>query len=341
MSQSNESMSAQSWEYTRGYAGVFGTPPAPFSTAIRALLNDESNGAGQPSGSTLYQLLRLVKSPSLFAPFYFAASNFEPTVISGNSRTPEAAILKSFSSFEIAALLAVIYLLRRAQVVCDAEELKYIEKDLIDEVNLSLAIGRAIPALGGGLSLLQAAAPLLGLAAFLRHDPAGFKEYRRTLKKSATRWDTDLEMQRWGCSRIQVGSVLAQSLGFGIRNANAIINGLTSLSQSSSEDEVDVSRDVKMAALWCDSIRATKKAPEVALAARYYPTNSALQAALETLDSLQRDSNQAAWLLKGKEDIPPYQRVDATGRACPVQAQDEFEAMQADLSSIDTNRDLG
>jgi hypothetical protein len=339
MADTTELMSAQSWEYTRGYAGVFGTAPAPFVTTIRTLLSEESSGATQPAASTLYQLLRLVKSPSLFAPFYFAASTFMPTVISGTCRTPEASVLKAFSSFEIASLLGVIYLWRRAQALCDADELKCLEEPLIEEVNLGFLVGRAIPCIGAGLCVLQAAAPILGLAAFLRHDANGFKEHRRLLKKQNQRWDCDLEMQRWGCTRVQIGSVLAQSLGYGIKRANALTNGLIGLTQGSSGDDMELTSDVKMAALWCESIRTTRKAPEVALAAKYYPTYAALQDALGTLDTLQRDPSQACWLQKGREDLPPHQLQDTPGRSSSGKAPDEFEAMQAELAAGDVTRE--
>jgi hypothetical protein len=329
-------MSAQSWEYTRGYAGVFGTVPTPFATTIRTLLSEESAGLAQPSASTLYQLLRLMKSPSLFAPFYFAADTFCPSVLSSTSRTPEAAVIKAFSCSEVASLLGVIYLSRRAQALCDAEELKSLEGHLIEEANLSFLVGRAIPAIGGGMSLLQATAHILGLAAFLRHDPSGFKEHRRLLKKEDLRWDCNLEMERWGCTRIQVGSVLMQSLGFGIKRANAIAHGLGCLSQTGAGEEMELAYDVKMAALWCEAIRTTRKAPEVPLPANYYPTHNALQEVIATLDTLKRAASLSSWLQKRKDDLPPYQQQDSTGRPSSGQAADEFEAMQADLTPIDS-----
>ncbi len=339
MSDTTELMSAQSWEYSRGYAGVFGTAPAPFVTAIRSLLNEASNGATQPSAATLYQMLRLMKSPSLFAPFYFAAYTFVPTVISSASRTNEATVLKAFSAFEISSLLAVTYLSRRAQALCDAEELKLLEEMLIEEVNLSFLVGRAIPSIGAGMCLLQAAAPILGLAAFLRHDPAGFKEHRRLLKKEGRRWDCDLEMQRWGCTRVQVGSVLAQSMGFGIKRANALANSVMGVSESLSGDEIELTYDAKMAALWCESIRTTRKAPEIAMPAKYYPTHSAFQDTLTALDTLQGNPSQARWLYKGRDDLPSYQLQQAASPASPAKALNEFEAMQSDIAAIDTARD--
>jgi hypothetical protein len=339
MSETTELMSAQSWEYTRGYAGVFGTPPAPFVTAIRTLLNEESNGAPQPSSATLYQILRLMKSPSLFAPFYFAACTFVPTAISSTSRTTEAAVLKSFSAFEIASLLAVTYLSRRAQALCDADELKLLEDLLVEEVNLGFLVGRAIPSIGAGMCLLQAATPVLGLAAFLRHDPNGFKEHRRLLKKQNLKWDHDLEMQRWGCTRVQIGSVLAQSLGFGIKRANAITNSLMGVSESLGAEETETTHDAKMAALWSESIRTTRKAPEIAMPAKYYPSNTALQDTLAALDTLQGNPSQARWLYKGRDDLPSYQLQQGADRASTGKALNEYEAMQSEISSIDTAQD--
>lgn len=339
MTDTSELMNAQSWEYTRGYAGVFGRPPAPFVTAIRTLLQEESNGATQPSAATAYQILRLMKSPSLFAPFYFAAYTFIPTAISSTSRTTEATVLKAFSAFEIASLLAVTYLSRRAQVSCDAEELKLLEGLLIEEVNLGFLVGRAIPSIGAGMCILQASAPIMGLAAFLRHDPSGFKEHRKLLKRQSLRWDHELEMQRWGCTRFQVGSVLAQSLGFGIKRANSIVNSAMGIPESLSEDDLELAHDAKMAALWCESLRTTRKAPEIAMPAKYYPTHQALQDALAALDTLLENPSEARWLYKGRDDLPSYQLQEGVNRGAPAKALNEFEAMQSDISAIDTAQD--
>ncbi len=320
-------MSAQSWEYTRQYAGVFGQPPAPFVTAVRALLSAHAKGESQISGSTRHQMARLLRSPSLFAPFYFAAYAFEPSVISSTSRTPELSVLKVFSPHEVASILAVTYLWRRAQSFCDAEEIKFIEDSLAESINMGLLLGRAIPAIGGGLSLLQAVTPILGVTAFLRHDSKGFQDYRRLLKKQRLSWNCELEIQQWGCTRIQIGSVLVQSLGFGIMRSTAIASALSGLMETGSSEEMEIARDVQMAARWCESIRTTGQAPEVALPAKYYPTHAALQNALSTLATLQRDRSQALWIQKGRADLPPYQLEQGNPLAGSSETTDEFETM--------------
>jgi hypothetical protein len=327
MSATNDLMSGQSWEYTRGYAGVFGQPPAPFVTAVRHLLNLLDQRPSDIPHGVMYDLVRMMKSPSLFAPFYFAAFVFEPSMIPSNSRLSQATVLRVFSPFEIASMLAAIYLWRRSRALCDAEEMSFLEESMVESCNLGFLVGRAIPAIGAGISLLQAATPILGLAAFLRHDTKGFKEYRRLVKKQGARWDSELEMQRWGCTRIQVGSVLAQSLGFGVKRANAIASALSGFTESGSQDEIEIARDVQMADLWCESIRSTGKAPEVALSAKYYPTHAALQNALKTLAELQTDRAQAAWIEKGKDDLPRHQIDDVTSQSGSPKPRDEFEVL--------------
>jgi len=326
MSDSDGSTMAESWEYTRGYAGVFGRPPAPFVAAVRCLLTQHAEGASEASGSTRYQILRLLKSPSLFSPLYFAASAFTATTISSSRRTSESDLLKAFLPDEAASLLALVYLWRRASSICDGEELRFIEDTLVDPMNLGFLVGRAIPSIGAGLSVLQAAIPILGLTAFLSHDPQGFKEYRRLVRRQGGGWDCSLEIKRWGCTRIQVGAVLVQSLGFGTKRSNAIANVLGGQAESGQEEEDgNLEKDVQMAALWCQCLSTTGKAPEIALAAKYYPTHAALQDTLSTFSMLRQDRGQSCWIQKRKEDLPPHQLGQTAPHENTTEDTDEFE----------------
>lgn len=316
-----EELSAESWEYARGYAGIMGTVPASFTTIIRGLMTDHESGMGQIEGPNRYQVIRLIKSPSLFSTLYFACKALTPNVIRRSGYTSEAEIVDSFSPFELAYLIGFSLLFRRAQGLCDDQEFSYIEDDIIRNLNVGVLMGRAIPAIGGGCGMIEGTAPFLALCTFLRHDAKGFKEYRRSTLKPGSSWDPSAELKRWGCNSLQIASVIVQTLGFGINQAQALI---ASREPISLPDEARLVKDYRMAGLWRNSIITTLTPPTVKIDARYYPSTDALNSALNKHKELIHDRQLAGWLKACKEDLPECQlNPQPTSDGTPPFAPDE------------------
>jgi hypothetical protein len=202
----------------------------------------------------------------------------------------------------LAVLIGVVYYFRRAQSLCPPEEFKYLADSLSENAALGLLLGRAIPGIGVGNALTEATIPLFGLTSIVKHDADGFKEYRRWLKRTDSSWDVDYEMTHWGCTRIQIGSIIVQLLGFGIQRANALLTGLTPASGLTEEEAI--SRDIRMAQLWRTEIFATGKAPEIALPAKYYPNDATLKKVVAKLSEMRQNATKTGWLLQTKEDLP-------------------------------------
>jgi hypothetical protein len=121
--------------------------------------------------------------------------------------------------------------------------------------------------------------------------------------------------------------VLVQSLGFGTKRSNAIANVLGGQPGNTQEEDENLERDVQMAALWCDCLRTTGKAPEIALAAKYYPTHAALQETLSTFATLLQDREQSRWIQKRKENLPPHQLGHKVPDESAAEETDEFESL--------------
>jgi hypothetical protein len=299
-----EELSAESWEYARGYAGIMGTIPASFTTIIRGLMTDHESGMTKIEGANRYQVIRLIKSPSLFSTLYFACKALTPQVIRRNGYTSETEIVDSLSPFELAYLIGFSLLFRRAQGLCDDQEFSYIDDDITRNMNVGFLMGRAIPAIGAGCAMIEGTAPILALCTFLRHDAKGFKEYRRAVLKPGSSWDTSAELKRWGCHSLQVASVIVQTLGFGISHAQALT---TSREPTSLTEESRITKDYRMAGLWRESIIKTLAPPTVKVDGRYYPSTEALNSALNKHKELIHDKQLAGWLKACKEDLPECQ----------------------------------
>jgi hypothetical protein len=340
METPTDSSSPESWEYARGYAGVFGTIPSSFTSVIRTLMNEHSAGLAQTAGNSKYFVVRLLKSPSLAAPFYFAAEIFNPAILEKEGPTSADQLIKGFTPFEIASVLGLVYLVRRGQGLCDPNELKNIFDPMIPKTNIAFAIGRTIPAIGVGTALLEATMIPIAVAAFAKHDAKGFKEYRRDVQKQFSgSWNVDLEVSRWGCNHLQIGSVLLQSLGFGITRANAFVNAVSHKSDLGTLEEINLCRDFRMAAVWREAIATTYSAPTIPLPPKYYPTKASQDAAVATIKAVQEDSEASRWLLKGKNDLPPVQLSSPKGPAglassTPNPSPESTDSSSADIDAL-------
>ncbi len=283
---------------------MFGDMPSTFSVVIRGLVNDFTSSPDQMSAATRYGLMRLLKSPTLYAPLFFVRKMLVNDQYSASALIPEDQLAKEFTLLELAYLFGFLYLFRRAQSTCDQEEFANLSEQIAEDATLAISLGRAVPGVGGGAALMEATAPLLGLACILKHDLPGFKEYRRTMKKMKSPWSSDWEVERWGCSRIQIGSIIVQLLGFGVPRSNAFFKALSAPPHITPPNEEELSQDLRMAAIWRASTQAFGKSPEVALAARYYPTNADYQKVLARQSEYRISPPSPLWLNATKDDLP-------------------------------------
>lgn len=340
MATPTESFSPESWEYARGYAGVFGTVPSSFTSVIRSLMSEHSAGLAQTAGNNKYFVLRLLKSPSLLAPLYFASEVYNPEVLTQNGPTPADQLIKGFSPFELACILGLVYIVRKVQGLVDPEEFKYVIDPVIPNANVAFAIGRTITAVGVGTALIEATIIPLAVCAFAKHDLKGFKEYRReVMKKLSGKWNPDLEVERWGCNHIQIASVLLQTLGFGITRSNALVAALSSKSELGSLEEVNLSRDFRMATLWREAISTTYAAPTVPLPPKYYPTKAAQDNAVSMIKDVLGDEDACRWLFKGKDDLPAHQlspnKEPSQGpQSATSSADTDLDALAAEMDQL-------
>jgi hypothetical protein len=334
-----EEFSPESWEYARGYAGVFGAVPSSFTSVIRSLLGEHSAGLTQTTGNNKYFVLRLLKSPSLMAPLYFASEIYNPENLVANGPTPPDQLIKGFSPFELASILGLVYLVRRVQGLVEHEALEYIMKPVVPSSNVAFGLGRNIPAIGVGTALLEATIVPIAVSAFAKHDIKGFKEYRRVVQKQlGGKWNSGEELNRWGCNHVQIASVLLQTLGFGITRSNAFVGSLCSKHEQGSMEEINLCRDFRMATLWREAITATFQAPTVPLPPKYYPTKAAQDKAVATIQAVLADPEAARWLLKGRDDLPPYQVIPKSAQTSPTDpssaATSELDTLSAEMEQL-------
>ena len=298
----SEFSTPENWEAAQRYAALLGQIPSSFTSSIRTLLLDSQKNGDKLSPSSKFLVTRFVKGPSMRAPFLYAGLTFRPEQLPDPNKASAGELVNLFSPYEIAALLGVLYLYRRARKVCDPEEFEYLSKMLQESVEIGGHLGCTIKNIGLGIGMLSGALPFLASACFLLKDKKSFKEYRRILSKSNAVFDIDVELERWKCANVQVMSILMQSLGFGVQSANSLIMAFSS-AEPLDDKQFPEPYKLRIALEWIESLKKTGKEPEVVHKGAYYPLKQDLDRLYSNVAELKKNGPKHNWLEKGKDSI--------------------------------------
>ncbi len=299
--------SPESWEVARLLASQMGNFPSSFTSVIRALRsNEEQNKPSKTkelSRATQYMVSRLLKSDSMKAPVYFAALTYYPEQIATLQHVTYKELLPLFSPGEYAAIISLVYLTRVAKKLCPHDEWEHIAKNLYEFTDLGGHVGIAIPAVGMADGILLGALRTISFPLMQKRNPKAFKEYRRTLKQESKYFDLEKEHAQWGCTHLQIASIVLQTIGLGVQTADALARGLTASALSELEDKAAIK--FKVAELWCNSLIATGKEPNMGHKAEYYPTKAALDQLIDKSEPISSSGSPWQWLGRGKDDVSP------------------------------------
>ncbi len=293
----------KSWEVARAYADKIGEMPFAFTSSIRMLLVDEKE-TGEMTNANATQAALLLNSPSLKAMFYFAAKTLAPDKVEETKYISKRKLAAFFSPYELASLLAMAFLFRRCRKRSKNDLFENLVFNIQRDVNIGAFVGQAIPHIGVGWGIMIGGIRHLAETAFLLHDSDGYGKYSRHRAKLNVSFDIDFEVSRWGCTSMQVASVLLQSLGFGVELAESLVIGLD---PRTPEEEIKEDRfyRVKITRLWIDTLIETGEIPQITHRGNYYPLESNLTVLFEKLQTEPTRGTDQAWLTKSKSDITP------------------------------------
>lgn len=297
--------SPDSWTRAKRYAGIFGEVPSSFSSVIRTLISDHAKGAGLSSNAS-FLASRLLLGPSMKSPFYFASLTFHSEHINATRTLSPKQLALVFPPYDTAVIFGLTFLFRRIKREGQENEVQWptIEAGIIRDVDIGGAIGDAIPRIGRSAGMIVGAVHWLALGAMLHADKTGVREYLRHLKATKKSFDPSWEMARWGCTTAQVGSLMMQSVGFGIDFASSLAAGLT---PGSSVDEAGAPEIYRayITRIWIDSFSATGQVPDIRHSGNYYPLKAALAQLIYEVSVIRSTGFKLGWLGKTKGDINP------------------------------------
>lgn len=294
----------ESWDIARNYSGLLGVVPSSFSSVIRALMNDETKNNAQLAAGSRFLIERLAKSRSVKACLYFGGLTFQTMRVEEEPYLSERQLVNLYRPAELAGIIGVAYLFKRARKLCDPGQFSSITNLFQMTLDMGMHIGYAIPAISPLVGFLAGGMPFLGLSPFLFYDRKGFVEYARHLRTKQVFFDYEYELQRWSCTSIQIASVMMQALGLGVPMAHAFSTGLTVQSKQLLESNEDAYK-FHIAAIWINALSDKNAAPEMVHKAAYYPTQGALNRLLEATKVVQESGSVHCWMIRGAHDVSP------------------------------------
>jgi hypothetical protein len=209
--------SEESWAMARRHAAFLSPIPPSVSSAVQVLWKNHSEALipgedVQISPESYMAIRRVDRSAKLKTPIYFAATSLFPMRFENLKEDDTSkALLEILRPGLFAPLLALIYLHRRLNRICQAPEWETLSKEFVTNMELGYIAGTTISAIGPGLGALLGGIRYAALATFLLRSPDIYSRYRNRFKK---KFDSTHEHTQWGCDHAQISAYLIKDLGF-------------------------------------------------------------------------------------------------------------------------------
>lgn len=348
MSSEEETVdTAKSWENAQAYAALLGNVPSSFSSTVRTLVNEHDKNNRELSYQVASRCERLLKGPKTRSMFYFGSLTFRESTLRGRDEVTLRDLVLLYEAFDIASMIAMIYLYRRVRHLCKEDAgWDELSNKLQKFGELGGYVGNAIPAIGLGTGMLIGSIRYIALATLLHHDNNGFNMYMKHLDSAGGEADFDFELKRWNCSSLQIASVIMQSIGYGVDIPKGIVFGLDPAVEIENIIE-DAPYRIKIAEVWMHSLIDSGEQPSIPMRGNYYPLK-------EDYEDLKRLSSQVIssgprfnWLEVDEDDVEnatnPFLRIAAarvkTTKTAAEGAQPRDEAQEELLADLEKDID--
>lgn len=294
------------WQQARELLAWMGRIPPSFTTPIRTLVIDQQNG-GALAPATQFLVTRLLRSPSLKAILYYASLSLHGERIANTPYLSSIDILRLYAPGELAALFSFVFLYRKLRAsdeyLLDEQTLLW-ESRCLNRLEAGYEVGRAIPKIGAARGMLAGAWRELMLGMFRRKDPSGFSEYLSYLSDQRKPFDPQFEVDRWGCTHVDVGSNALQLLGLGVGETHGFMQGFSGPQIADEKSHLEAYQ-YQIAAVWIDALLETGEMPERVHQGEYYPRQKDSYKLLYRINELRENGCKYSWLSCSKEDINP------------------------------------
>lgn len=259
--------SAQSFEerlmVAKAHIKNIGVVLALYSSVIRAITSapeiiKSKEGDKLAAFAVAVALLPIRVSPTLTKSLYAAAAELYPQEYSRLLREEKLSVksvLKMFAPSEISGVLGITYFFKLLSKCCEADELDKIKPLLAVQLRLGAMIGsQQGTQFGRGGGIAANGLRILALAVFIKSNLKSFRKYRRLIEQTGRLSHPRFELENFGCTHMDVASVLAGELGFGPSAREAFIALQTNQKESSNADGIFWRHTLKeTASLWLET----------------------------------------------------------------------------------------
>ena len=301
---------SKSWKRARNIAEILGEVPGVFSSTVRNLKNDQQNNFvnNQPClrPITKYLVCQTFRGKKLLAMFYKSFEQLYPEKLNDSDRITPGYIFSHYQPLDIAGLFGVYYLYRRALQRCPGkqETIQSVIPEFEFDSQIGASIGAAIPAIGIGTGLLTGSMQHLATLLLYLHNQEAFDRYS-TASKNCT--DTQpLEMELFGCTTLQIASVLLSLLGFGVQICEQYMHALEikpTLSTLQKTQNRNGENPVLFTKMWITCLRNNLEQPFDHMPGAFYPLLEERQKLTKKTQEILNGSKH--WIHCTPEDISP------------------------------------
>lgn len=303
-----ESDDSVEWAQAATYIDKLGRVPPLFTAPIRALTLNESAATKGASLAAEFLVMRLLRSPTFKAIFYYTAMTFRSEDILSLAYVSSYDLIRLYSPKDLAGFISIIYTYRKVKALAGERELPdgLIDFDDIKKrIDMGAHLGLAIPKLGMLSSLHAAGLPMLAQGVLALDDAEGMYSYRQHLKEKKLIFDLAYEKDCWRTTSLHICARLLQQLGFGPSYASNFFQGMQAHPVSFAEGKLDELRYPSID-LWMNSLLDTSLAPTVPILGHFYPLQRDLHKLLYEVNCLKEKGSKHNWLDKSKSEISPH-----------------------------------
>lgn len=292
--------------------GLVPRPSPIFTSCIRSIRTAE-DGVNDTADQTLREFsvhssaFLIGVSPTLKSVFYYAAQDlYKESIPSLDKLTPKSLLLL-FNSNEITAILSLTYYYRQLKKICDQSEFERLSSKMLRHMEIGALIGNTVQHIGRGYGMLLGGLRYAAVGLLMLKDLKLYQEYRRRLTKSDLLFDLEWEKNAWGCSHLEIASVMAQALGFGriISMGMAADNAHKTPTEGLPKDYEERLMCWRVATHLTESFHNTGGMSEITdEKSELFLPQEELEFIKRQVWSILRDGTNYSWLTKTLEDLP-------------------------------------
>ncbi len=332
-----------SWQIAAERVRVLKYFASSFTSCIRRLCSlkpdpsqDEQTQKSKLDYISRFLVERFLSSATIKAHFYYLGLTYHSKSFDALPFISNKDLLAFYSSQDMAVVLAISYLSHRIKKICDPKEWSIWAKMMQEATDIGGLVGMTVPGFNFSDGILIPAIRFLSLALCMQLDLKQFQMYRRAISQKKTGFSQQEELANWGCTHVQIASLLLQEMGFGISYSADFKTALTT--ENDKPIHQSASR-IRLTACWAEAIYWGNNLPAIKGEDSYTMTEQALTQLMREGARIASAGSSHSWILKQGADVHekvapklyPPQGYSSEGFIAPTMDEKSLDDQEFDL----------